>query len=112
MNAPALQRARRGGQRHIERFGLEPRLQGGFRKRFATGGDRFGRLVFQRVDLRALGLAVLGRHFAKRREQRRNRALLAERGKAHGFERRLVGGFIDLAQRIFFEFGDVGHISF
>ena len=111
VNAAALQRARPGGERHVERLGLQTRLQRGFRELVAAGGDRLGRLVLQRVDLRALGLALLGRHFAQRREQRRNRALLTQRRDADGLQRGLVGGLGNLAQRIFFEFGDIGHFA-
>ncbi len=97
MNAAALQRARRDRQRHVEGFGREARFQRRFGERFAPRGEGVGRLILQRIDLRAFGLARLGRHFAERRQQRRDRALLAQRGEAHGFELRLVRGCADLA---------------
>jgi hypothetical protein len=39
-----------------------------------------------------LRLALVRRHLAERGKKRRDRALLAERGDAHGFERRFVAG--------------------
>jgi hypothetical protein len=95
MNAAALQTARKRRQRHVEPLRRKPR-----RKRFllqngAARSDGVQRLVLQGVNFRAFGFPLLGRHLAERREQRRNRPLLAERSEAHGFERRLVGRGFD-----------------
>ena len=48
-------------------------------------------------------LALVRRHLAERREQRRDRTLPAERGDAHGFERGFVAGRGDLAEDFDFE---------
>jgi hypothetical protein len=57
-----------------------------------------------------LCLALLGRHLAERGEQRRDRALLAERRHARGFKRRLVAGGLDGAHQFGFKCRNVRHV--
>ena len=66
-------------------------------------------LVLGEVDRRALRLALVRRHLAERREQRGDRALLAERCDAHGFEGGFVAGGGDLGEDFGFELSEVGH---
>ena len=68
-------------------------------------------LVLGEVDRRALRLAFVRRHLAERREQRRDRALLAERCDAHRFEGGFVAGGGDLVEDGLFERCEVGHGS-
>ncbi len=75
----------------------------------APRGQGLRNRVPGKIDRRTLRLAFVRRHFAERCEQRGDRALLAERGDAHGFK----GGFVacggDLAKDLGFEFSEVGH---
>ena len=71
--------------------------------------ERFGHLILQRVDRRALRPALVGRQLAERRQQRRNRALLAERRDAHRFERGLVARALDRGERFVLQGGEIGH---
>ena len=66
-----------------------------------------GDAILEAVDQRAALLALLRRHLAEGREQRRDRALLAERSDPHGFERRLIAGGLDHARQLAFEGGNV-----
>ena len=72
-----------GGKPGIERRRLE---------NVAARGERLGHPVLGEVDRRTLCLALVRRHLAEGREQRGDRALLAERCDADGFERGLVAG--------------------
>jgi len=72
--------------------------------RSRRAGQRLADLVFGEIDCRAFGLAFVRRHLAERRQQRGDRALLAERGDAHGFERGFVTCCRDLAEDLGFKF--------
>ena len=96
-------------QRDVDGLGGEAGVE---RRRFqdvAARGQRLRDLVLGEVDRRTLRLALVRRHLAERREQRGDRALLAERGDAHRFERGLVAGGGDLGEDGLFECCEVGH---
>ena len=96
---PGLGRRLAHRQRHVDGLGVEPRVERRVLERVAARGERRGDALLQAVDQRALLLALVRRHAAERLQQRRDRAALAERGDAHGFERGLVGGGGDRAER-------------
>ena len=75
----------------------------------AARRERLGHRVLQRVDRRALGLALVGREPAEGGEQGGDRPLLAEGGDAHRLERGLVGCGLDRGERFVLEGGEVGH---
>ena len=60
-------------------------------------------LVLGEIDRGALRLALVRRHLAEGREQRGDRALLAERCDAHGFEGGFVAGGGDIGENLGFE---------
>ena len=96
-------------QRDVDGLGGEPGIE---RRRFqdvAARGQRLRDLVLGEVDRGALRLALVRRHLAERGEQRGDRALLAERRDAHGFERGFVAGGGDLGEDFGFECSEVGH---
>ena len=66
-------------------------------------------LSLARLIAAPCGLALVRRHLAERRQQRGDRALLAERRDAHGLQRGFVAGGGDLAEDFGFELGKVGH---
>ena len=90
MDAAGLDPRRAHRQRDVERFRLQPRFERGGLQHRAAGGERLRHLVLQRVDLGPGRAPLVRRHLAERRQQRGDGAFLAERGDAHGFERRLV----------------------
>ena len=109
MDAAGLDAGGRRGQGEVERLPLE---LGDERRPFqdaAARGQRLGHRILERVDRRAPGPALLGRELAEGREQGRHRALLAERGHAHGLERRLVGRARNGGQRLILQGVEVGH---
>ena len=57
----------------------------------------------------AIALSLAGCKTTEGGEQRRDRALLAERGDANGFEGRFIAGSGDLLEDGFFKRGEVGH---
>ena len=81
----------------------------------AAGGERLADAVLQAVERRPHDLALVRRHGAERLQQLGDDALLAERGDAHGLERRLVGGRGDAFGDVALERGDIGfgrgHVS-
>ncbi len=83
------------GKREIERLAGELRFERRAFERLLANGQRFGHRLAQRVDLRAFGLALFGRHRAKGLEQAGDAALLAEIFDAQGFERGKVFGPAD-----------------
>ena len=87
----------------------KPRIERGRFQHVAARGERLRDLVLGEVDGRALRLALVRRHLAERRQQRRDRALLAERRDAHGFERGFIAGGGDLCEDFLFECCEVGH---
>ena len=72
--------------RFIDGLGIQPRVQRGALERLAALGDRGSDAVLELVDLGAARLALVGRHRSERLQQRGNRAALAERADAHGFQ--------------------------
>ena len=104
---PASAGASGDRQGDVDGLGGEPLLERGALERLAPRRDRRRDAVLEAVDQRAALLALLRRHLAERREQRRDRALLAERSDPHGFERRLVAGGLDHARQLAFEGGNV-----
>ena len=66
-------------------------------------------LSLARLIVAPCALAFVGRHLAERRQQRGDRALLAERRDAHGLERGFVAGRGDLGEDFGFELGEIGH---
>ena len=88
---PDLGRRLAHRQRDVDGLGVEARIERRALKRILARGDRRGDALLQAVDRRALLLALVRRHRAERLEQRRDRAVLAERGDAHRLERGLVG---------------------
>ena len=109
VNAPALNRAFAHRQGNVDGFGGEARFQRRVFQHVAPRAERFTHLVFQRVDRGAGGFAFVGRHFAKRRKQGRNRAFFAKRGQSYGFKRALVlrGGYG--GKGFGFELVQIGH---
>ncbi len=77
-------------QGHVDRLGVEARLERGILQGVAARGERGVHGVLEAVDARPLLLALVGRHRSERLEQSRDRSALAERGDAHGFQCRLV----------------------
>ena len=96
-------------QRDVDGLGGKPCVEGGGFQHVAARGQRLRDLVLGQIDRRALGLAFVRRHFAERRQQRRDRALLAERCDAHGFQCGLVARGGDLAEDGLIRGCEVGH---
>jgi hypothetical protein len=65
--------------------------------------------ILERIDFRAFALALIGRHFAERRQQSRNRALFTERADADGFQSRFVAGVCYSGEGLRFELGEIVH---
>jgi hypothetical protein len=85
-------------QRDVDGLGGKPGIERRRLEDVAAGGERLGDLVLGEIDRSALRLALVRRHLAERREQARDRALLAERCDAHGFEGCFIAGGGDLAE--------------
>ena len=98
MNPARFRRRLAQRQRDVDGLGCQPRVERRGFQDLAARGQRLRDLVLGEVDRRALRLAFVRRHLAERRQQRRDRALLAERRDAHGFERGLVAGGGDLGE--------------
>ena len=96
-------------QRDVDGLGGEAGVEGCRFQDIAAGGKRLRYLVLGKVDRRTLGLALIRRHLAERRQQRGDRALLAERSDAYRFERGLVGRRGDIGENGLFEYCKVGH---
>ncbi len=114
--AERMNAARFGGrlaqrQRDVDGLGRQPCIERGRFQDVAARGERLGDLVLGEIDRRALGLAFVRRHLAERRKQRRDRALLAEGGDAHRFQRGFVAGGGDIGKDLGFELSEVGHGS-
>lgn len=90
-------------QADIHRFRLQPGGDGRILQRVLALADKVGDFGLQLVDGSATGLALLRRHAAKRLQKLRNRALLAERGDAHGLDGRLIGSGGDLRHQLRFQ---------
>ena len=69
---------------------VEPLVQRRIAKLRLLRGDRVADGIAQRVEQRTVGLALVRRHAAEAFQQFADRALLAQRGDAHGFKRRFV----------------------
>ena len=85
-------------QRDVDGLGGKPRIERGGFQDVAARGQRLRDLVLGEIDRRALRLALVRRHLAERRQQRGDRALLAERGDAHGFKRGFIAGGGDVGE--------------
>ena len=96
MDAALLGRAFTQGQRDVDGFRGKSRIERRGFQDVAACGERLRNLVLGEIDRSALRLAFLGRHLAERGEQRGDRAFLAERCDAHGFERGFVAGGCDI----------------
>ena len=96
MDAALLGRAFAQGQRDVDGLGGKPRIERRGFQDVAARGERLRDLVLGEIDRRALRLAFVRRHLAEGGEQRGDRALLAERCDAHGFERGFVAGGGDI----------------
>ena len=98
-----------GGQRDVDGLGGKTGIERGRDQRFLGGGDRRADAFFEPVDGRTFGLALVRRHRTERLEQRGDRAAFAERGDAHGFERRFILAAAAGCQQFGFKLCDVGH---
>ena len=112
MDAALLRRRLAHRQRDVDGLGVEARVERGVLERVAARGERLRDLVLEAVDQRPLHAALVRRHRAERLQQRGDRAVAAERGDAHRFQRRLVGGRRDVGQDLLLELSDVGHGRF
>ncbi len=111
MDAPGLDAGQGNGQRDVERLALELRLERRALEHRAPRRERFSDLILQRIDGRAVRLALVRRELAERREQRGDRSLLAERGDARRLERAFVRRAFNRGQRLPFKGGKVRHSS-
>ena len=91
MNAARFGRRLAHRQRDVDGLAGEPRVERGVAQRGLARGDRARRRDPSGVDQRPCALRSSGVIVPSVVEQRRDRALLAERGDAHGFERGFVG---------------------
>jgi len=99
MYASLLFRTRQHRQSDVDLFGGEPRLELLLLQDHTPLGQSLGDLILDRIDGRALHLALLRRHLAERRQQGRYAAFLAERGDPHGFQRAFIRGGGHLCKR-------------
>ena len=111
MDAPGLERRLAHRQRDVDAFGIEPRLERQGLERFATRHERRIDAIFQPVDQRTFGLALLRRQRAKSFQQGRNGAVLAQRRHAHRFERCFVAGGGDFGEDVLLKRRGIGHDS-
>jgi hypothetical protein len=110
VDAAALGRRLAHGQRHVDLFGGQPRLDGGIAQLRLAGGDRIGDAGLQPVDGRACRLALFRAHRTERLQPFRDRALLAERRHAHRLDRGLVAGRLDLGHQRGLECLQIAHL--
>ena len=96
-------------QRDVDGLGRKPRVERGRFQDIAARGERLRDIVLGEVDRRSLRLALVRRHLAEGCEQHRDRALLAERSDADGFEGGFVAGCGDLSEDFLFKRCEVGH---
>ena len=111
MDAAGLDAGQRDGQGDVERLALELRLEGRALEHRAPRRERLRDLILQRIDGRALRLALVRRELAERREQRGDRSLLAERSDARRLERAFIRRAFNRGQRLPFKGGKVRHSS-
>ena len=109
MNAALLGQRIAQRQRDIDGLGGEARVERGVLENVAARGERLRHCILGKVDLRAFGLALVRRHLAERCEQRRDRALLAERCDAHRFQRGFVGSGGDSGEDLGLKIFEIGH---
>jgi hypothetical protein len=109
MDAAALCRRFAHGQRDVDGLGIEPSIECRGTERISPLCNRFGDTVLEAINRRTLCLSFVCRHRAERLEQRRDRAVLSERGNANGFERRFVLRPGDVRQNFLFKLCDVRH---
>ena len=100
-----------GGQRDVQRFRHKARIQRRIGQLALALRDRLGDGVFQAVELWALHLALFGVQLAHGGQQRADRALLAQRADAHGFQRRFIGSGGYLRQYVGLKGGDIAHAN-
>ena len=99
------------GQGDVQRLAGQPRIQRRIAQRGFARGDGFGDGIAQAVEQRALHLALVGRQLAHGGQQRADRALLAQRADAHGFQRGFIGRGGNLRQDFGLKGGDIGHAN-
>ena len=109
VDAAGLDARQTDGEGHVLSLALELGLERGLFQDRAPRPERFRHLILERIDRRAMRPALVGRELAERREQRGDRALLAERADANGLERRLVARGLDRGERLVLEGGEIGH---
>ena len=109
MNAALLGGGLAQRQRDVDGLGGQPRVERCGFQDVAARGQRLGDGILGEIDRRTLGLAFVRRHLAERREQRGDRALLAERCDAHRFDGGFVAGGGDVGENLGFEGSEVGH---
>ena len=109
VDAAGLDARQADGQGHVLGLALELRLERDFPEDRAPRRERLRHLVFQRIDRRAVRPALVGRELAKRRQQRRDRALLAQRRDAHRLERGFVACGFDRGERLVLHGDEIGH---
>ena len=112
MDAAALGRRGAHRQRDIDGLAGQALVNRRILQIGLAGGDRGGNIGLQRVDRSTARLALFRRHGAERLQELGDRALLAERVDAHGFDRRFVTGSGHFGQQIVFQCFQIGHRSF
>ena len=98
MDPPRFRRRLAQRQGDVDGLGGKAGVQCRRFQDLAARGERLGDRILGEIDRRALRLALLRRHLAEGREQRRDRALLAERGDANGFQRGFVASGGDISE--------------
>ncbi len=103
MDAAGFRRRLAQRQRDVDGLGSKPGIERRRLENVAARGERLGHLVLGEIDGGALRLAFVRRHLAEGCEQRGDRAFLAERCDAHGFEGCFIAGGGDLAEDLGFK---------
>ncbi|MCY1173912.1 hypothetical protein D9M73_140930 [compost metagenome] len=98
-----------GGERHVERFAREPRIEVCTVECCLARGDGVGHRLAHALDARALHQPLIGRHAAQRLEQGGDAALLAERLNANAIQRLQRGGRRDRGEQVRLHRVEVGH---
>ena len=111
MNAPELRRSLAHRQRHVDAFGIEPRLQRRSLENLAARRERGIDTILHAVDQRPFAFAPLGGQSAERLEQCSDRAVLAQRRDAYRFERGFVGSRGDIGEDFVFQLREIVHRS-